>query len=104
MIYEERDYHIHPGKLGKFVAAYRDYGLDIQKKHLGTFISYFTTEVGELNHVVAVWGYESLDDRAARRAKMLADPEWQKYLDMVDGLIQRQNTRILVPTSFSPLQ
>lgn len=104
MIYEERDYHIHPGKLAAFVAAYKGHGLDLQKKYLGTFVSYFTTEVGELNHVVAVWGYQSLDDRAARRAKMLADPEWHAYLKMVDGMIQRQNTRILVPTDFSPLQ
>lgn len=104
MIYEERDYHIRPGKLATFVAAYRDHGLEIQKKYLGTFISYFTTEVGELNHVVALWGYEGLDDRMARRARMLADPEWQAYLARVDGLIERQNTRILTPVDFSPLQ
>ena len=47
MIFEERDYHIRPGKLATFVAAYRDHGLEIQKKYLGTFISYFTTEVAE---------------------------------------------------------
>lgn len=104
MIFEERDYHIRPGKLGLFVAAYRDFGLEIQKKYLGTFISYFTTEVGELNHVVALWGYEGLDDRMARRKKMLADPEWQEYLKRVDGMIERQNTRILTPVDFSPLQ
>lgn len=104
MIYEERDYHIKPGKLNTFVSLYRDYGVEIQKKYLGTFISYCTTEIGELNHVVAVWGYESLDQRAEMRARMLADPEWTDYLDKVDGLIQRQNTRILTPVDFSPLQ
>ncbi|MEE3101742.1 MAG: NIPSNAP family protein [Pseudomonadota bacterium] len=40
----------------------------------------------------------------ARRARMLADPEWQAYLARVDGLIERQNTRILTPVDFSPLQ
>lgn len=104
MIYEERDYTIKPGKLDIFVSLYRDYGVELQKKYLGTFIAYFTPEIGELNHVVALWGYESLDQRAQMRAAMLADPAWTAYLDMVDGLLQSQTTRILKPTDFSPLQ
>ena len=104
MIYEERDYHIRPGKLASFIACYRDYGLELQKKHLGTFVSYFTSEIGELNHVVALWGYESLDERARMRKAMLSDPAWQEYLTRVDGMIERQTTRILTPTQFSPLQ
>ncbi|MBJ3775852.1 NIPSNAP family protein [Acuticoccus mangrovi] len=104
MIYEERDYHVHPGKLARFVALYRDHGLDIQKKYLGTFYAYFTTEIGELNHVVALWSYTSLDDRAQRRAAMMADPAWQDYLAKVDGLLERQTTRVLTPVDFSPMQ
>lgn len=104
MIYEERDYHIKPGRLAAFVACYRDYGVELQKKYLGTFVCYFTTEIGELNHVVALWGFNSLDERAAMRKAMLADPAWQEYLARVDGMIDRQTTRILTPTDFSPLQ
>lgn len=104
MIYEERDYRIKAGKLGQFVALYGEFGLPIQKEFLGTFHAYFTTEIGELNHVVALWSYESLDDRTQRRARMLADPRWQDYLRRVDGLIDIQNTRILTPVSYSPLQ
>ena len=104
MIYEERDYRIKAGKLAQFVKTYGEYGLPLQKKHLGTFVAYFTTEIGELNHVVALWGYESLGDREARRKAMLADPEWQGYLERVTGLIDIQTTRILNPVPYSPLQ
>jgi len=104
VIYEERDYRIRAGKLAQFVKLYGEFGLPLQKKHLGTFVSYFTTEIGELNHVVALWGYDSLDDRAARRKAMQADPAWQDYLARVDGLIDVQQTRILTPVSYSPLQ
>lgn len=104
MIYEERDYRIKAGKLGEFVKLYGEFGLPLQKEHLGIFHAYFTTEIGELNHVVALWSYESLDDRAARRGRMLADPRWQDYLRRVDGLIDIQNSRILTPVSYSPLQ
>lgn len=104
MIYEERDYRIKAGKLATFVQLYGEYGLPLQKEHLGSFIAYFTSEIGELNHVVALWSYQSLDDRAVRRARMLADPRWQEYLKRVDGLIDIQNSRILNPVSYSPLQ
>jgi hypothetical protein len=40
----------------------------------------------------------------ARRARMLVDPRWQDYLKRVDGLIDIQNSRILSPVSYSPLQ
>lgn len=104
MIYEERDYRIKAGKLKTFIDHYEQSGLHIQKRHLGTFIGYFVTEIGELNHVVALWGYQDLNDRLARRKAMLADPEWQAYLQLVDGLIDVQNSRIMMPTGFSPLQ
>ena len=57
-----------------------------------------------MNHVVALWAYRDLNDRLARRAAMMADPDWQAYLKLVDGLIDLQNSRILLPTGFSPLQ
>lgn len=104
MIVEERDYRLKPGKLGLFVSTYEKHGLPLQLKHLGQFLGYFTTEIGELNHVVALWGYDGLDDRARRRAAMLADPQWLEYLGMVADYLDVQNTRILTPSSFSPIQ
>jgi uncharacterized protein YbaA (DUF1428 family) len=104
VIVEERDYTLKPGKLSAFVETYRDHGLQIQLDYLGAFHAYFTSEIGELNYVVAWWSYASLDERQARRARMLADPLWQAYLDKVVDLIQLQNTRILQPTAFSPLR
>lgn len=104
MIYEERDYRVVAGKLAQFVQIYGEYGLPLQKEHLGTFVAYFTTEIGELNHVVALWGYENLGDRETRRKTMLADPRWQDYLKRVDGLLDTQTTRILNPVAYSPLQ
>lgn len=104
MIYEERDYRIKAGRLPEFVRLYGEFGLPLQKEHLGTFVAYFTSEIGELNHVVAIWGYEGLDDRARRRMAMLADPRWQEYLGRVTDLIDIQTTRILTPVAYSPLQ
>lgn len=104
MIVEERDYRARQGKLATFVAIYGEHGLPIQLEHLGTFLGYFTTEIGELNHVVAWWSYDSLDDRQVRRDRMMQDPRWGGYLKMTEGLLDLQSSRILKPTAFSPLK
>lgn len=57
-----------------------DIGITIRKKHLGNLIGYFSSEIGPINEIVHIWGFESLDDRQARRAKLGADPEWQAFL------------------------
>ena len=104
MIIEERDYRVKHGKLAQFIAAYSAHGLPIQIELLGKFLGYFTTEIGELNHVVAWWQYDSLGDREARRKRMMADPRWQDYLRLTNGMLDVQQTRILRPTAFSPLR
>ncbi|MBX9989193.1 NIPSNAP family protein [Phreatobacter oligotrophus] len=104
MIVEERDYRIKAGHLAEFVGLYEEHGLPIQQELLGTFHGYFTSETAELNHVVAWWSYESLDDRLVRRDRMMADPRWQAYLAKVKGLVEVQHVRFLRPTRFSPLR
>jgi NIPSNAP len=104
MIVEERDYRVKHGQLAEFIEAYSKHGLPIQQELLGNFLGYFTTDIGELNHVVAWWQYDSLADREARRARMAADPRWKEYLKMTAGMLDIQQTRILVPTAFSPLR
>ena len=66
MIVEQRIYTLHAGKVPEMVKLYAEEGLPLQQAYLGRFIGYFTTETGNLNQVVFMWGFDSLDDRAAR--------------------------------------
>ena len=75
-------------------------GLAIQEPILGHLVGYYTTEIGPLNQVVHMWGYESLEDRAQRRAKLAADPEWGEFLKKQTPLIQRMENKILMPAKF----
>lgn len=104
MIVEERDYTLKPGQVATFVSTYEQHGLPVQLEYLGRLLGYFTSEIGELNHVVAWWSFDSLDDRQARRARMTADPRWPEYLNKVTGMLDLQTNRILTPVSFSPLR
>ena len=85
------------------MAAYEEKGLEIQKRILGNLIGYFATEIGPLNETVHLWGYASLDDRAARRAALMADEGWRAFLAEILPLLETQETKILLPTGFSPI-
>ncbi|HTQ73446.1 MAG TPA: NIPSNAP family protein [Burkholderiales bacterium] len=104
MIVEQRIYTLHPGKVAEMVKLYGEEGLPLQQAYLGKFIGYFTAESGNLNQVVFMWGFDSLDDRAARRDRMARDPKWQAYLEKVQPLLVSQENRILKPTAFSPIR
>jgi len=104
MIVEQRTYRFKAGKVPAFMAVYEEKGLAIQKRILGNLLGYFVTEIGPLNETVHLWGYDSLDDRAARRAALMADEEWRSFLAEIVSLLETQETKILLPTSFSPLQ
>ena len=106
MIIDHRTYSFRPGTMRRWLAKYESEGLPIQQDHLGTFLGLFTTEIGNLHQVVFMWGYESLGDREARRARMEADPRWDQFIDEVWALeaIVEQNIKILRPASFSPIK
>ncbi len=104
MIVEERIYTIHPGKMGPFLELYGSEGVAIIQPILGNLIGYFTSEIGELNQAVHLWGYESFAERERRRAELNGNKEWLAFVPKVLPFIARMENRILVPTAFSPLR
>lgn len=103
MIVEQRTYRFKAGKVPTFMAIYEEKGLEIQKRILGNLIGYFATEIGPLNETVHLWGYDSLDDRTARRTALMADAGWRAFLAEILPLLETQETKILLPTGFSPI-
>ena len=95
MIVDERTYQVAPGKMKELLALYESDGFAVQSKHLGKPFGYFIVEVGEINHIVHMWGYESMADREQRREKMQADPGWQAYLAKAAPYFVRQQNRLL---------
>jgi hypothetical protein len=104
MIVEERTYTVKPGTVRQYYDDYNPRGLNIQERILGNLIGYFHTEIGELNKIVHLWGYESLAEREKRRAALAADPEWLAYLQQAPDIIVAMESRILVPAPFSPIR
>jgi len=105
MIVDMRTYTMVPGRLKAFLDLYQKEGLPIQIRHLGKPIGYFTTEIGTLNQVVHLWGYESMAERERKRSAMESDPDWIAYRakSATTGNVQLQENKILKSTPFSPL-
>ncbi|MBF5007257.1 NIPSNAP family protein [Diaphorobacter caeni] len=104
MILEERCYTLGPTSMRPFLSLYEKEGLSMLLQHLGDLKGFFTTETGELNQVVHLWGFSDLVEREQRRARLWSDPKWIAYADKVLPLIVRMETRFLRPASFSPMR
>ena len=106
MYYELRTYTLDPLKMADWLSLYQSHALEVQSEHLGNLVGFFTSEFGEVNQVVHIWGYASLDERMARRAAMAADPRLAEFSrrNRELGAVLRLQSRMLRPTGFSPLQ
>jgi hypothetical protein len=104
MIVELRTYTFHPGKMPEFLRIYLAEGFEVQTRILGNLLGYYSTEAGMLNQLVHLWGYASFDDRLERRARLMQDGGWLRYLEKALPLIQIQESKILIPTAFSPVR
>ena len=104
MIVEERTYTLKPGTVHIYYEDYNPRGLAIQTRILGNLIGYFHTEIGELNRVVHLWGYDSLAEREKRRKALFEDKDWLEYLAQSPDIVVAMESRILVPAPFSPIR
>jgi hypothetical protein len=105
MLLDHRTYTVRPGTMARQMALYQEYGLKAQKRHLGEPLAYLITESGEVNTYVHIWVYKDAADRAARRAAMQADPEWQAFMqkNAEAGYLIAQRNNLMTPAPFAPV-
>jgi hypothetical protein len=105
MLVDHRTYTVKPGTMAKQVALYQEFGLTAQKRHLGEPLAWLITESGEVNTYVHIWVYKDAADRAAKRAAMGADPEWQQFLQKTAeaGYLIAQKNSLMTPAAFAPI-
>jgi hypothetical protein len=106
MLLDHRTYTVRPGTIRKQLALYEKHGLAPQKRHFGEPLAYAVAETGDVNTYVHIWVYEDAADRAAKRASLMADPEWRAYLEMnaEAGFLLKQESKLMSPVSFAPIK
>ncbi|XP_014665828.1 PREDICTED: protein NipSnap homolog 1-like isoform X2 [Priapulus caudatus] len=101
-IYEMRSYLLRPGTMiewgnnwSKGMPARRD-----SDPVTGLYVS----EGGFQYRVYHIWAYKDLQGRKETREAAWARPGWDKCVQYTVPLMKSVVSRILIPTSFSPLQ
>jgi hypothetical protein len=101
MIVEMRTYVLKAGQQNAFLACMEREGISIERPILGRLLGFYTSEIGPLNQVIHLWGYDSFEDRTRRRARLMADPAWQRFVPQVMPFICDMKNQLLTPTSFA---
>ena len=104
MIVEMRTYRIKTGELNNFISIYDKEIRELHTKTLGNQLGFFYTEIGNLNEVIHLYGYDSFEDRNTRRKTLSKMPEFQSYLLKVKDLIIDMNNKLITPTEFSKIR
>lgn len=104
MFFEMRTYTIKPGKIGSYIKHFEEFGLPILSQY-SELVGYWYTDIGELNQVIHIWKYESLDQRTVNRRKLYEDKDWQtKFLPEAMGMLEKQENKIMHAADFSPIK
>ena len=80
MIVEQRDYHVHTGKLPELVRLYADEGIAIQKEVLGGLRRRVHHGCRRALDVHLALELREPRERETRRAALQARPDWQEFL------------------------
>lgn len=102
MIVDHRVYTLRPGAVQTYLDLFEREGLPLYLQYCGKLVGYYVSDSGELNQVIHLWSYESVEDRERRRATLYLDARWTAYLEAALPLIVKQESRLLKPTLFSP--
>jgi hypothetical protein len=101
-IYELRTYRTQVGKTREWLGHFKAI-IPVREKYSKN-VGLWQTEVAQLNEVVHLWAYRDLNDRAAVRAKVAQDPEWQAFLGKATPLLVEMRSIVLTPALASPMQ
>ena len=101
MIVDYRAYTFKSGSVPTFLRMFEEEGLGIQQRICGRFLGIFRTEVGNLNEVIQMWGYDNLAERERRRKLLFEDEHFLDYAVRAREIIVSQEVRILEMPAFA---
>ncbi len=104
MIYDYRMYTLKPGATPEYRAGVKELSLPIRQRHGVTLAGWYWSEIGALNQVVHIWGYNDAKHMQEAQDAFTADPEWTgKYIPRAVGLVETQKTWTMNSPSFAPV-
>ena len=96
MIYEVRTYDLKPGAVPQAEEAFAE-ALPHREQY-SPLAAFWHTDIGQLNQIIHVWGYDDLVQRAQVRDAAGKDPNWPPKI--TPGNILNMNSEIWAPAPF----
>jgi hypothetical protein len=97
-VYEMRSYTYKTGSIGKVVDIWAD--AVPHREEFSPLAAAMYTEIGGLNKWVHIWPYKDLEDRNRVRAEASKSSHWPPP---TREFLVNQESKIMVPSSFSPM-
>jgi hypothetical protein len=101
-VYELQSARLHSGATAEWLARF-DRELALRRAHDHEPLAVWTSELGELDRIVQLWWYPDLDTRQRVHRACRADAGWPAAAAALHPLQQVVESKILIPTPFSPL-
>ncbi|RUS78703.1 hypothetical protein EGW08_013524 [Elysia chlorotica] len=101
-IYELRSYTLKPGTMYEWANCWAR-GIQHRRENNEPVAGYFT-QLGQQFTVHHIWAYKDLQTRKETREAAWNRPGWDECVSYTVPLIRYMQSRILIPTPFSPLQ
>jgi len=101
---DERTYTLNYAQVPSYVEITKKMAMPIINRAGWKLIGYFSSVTGTINDVVHLWYWDSQAQREELQVKATSDPEWKTYQAANGHRIQKQESRYLVPTKFSPIK
>ncbi len=93
-----------PGATPQNRAGVKEISLPIRQRHGVTLAGWYWSEIGALNQVVHIWGYNDAKHMREAQEAFHSDPEWtQKYVPRAQPLVETQKTWIMNSPGFAPI-
>lgn len=104
MFHEMRTYTIKVGKVHEYLDHFEKVGLPIISKYT-TLVGWWYTDIGELNQIIHIWKYDSLDQRAENRKALYRDADWlEKFVPLAFPMLEKQESKLMYAANFSPIK
>tara|TARA_B110000977_G_scaffold201839_1_gene299147 strand:+ start:4500 stop:5144 length:645 start_codon:yes stop_codon:yes gene_type:complete len=107
--FELRTYQLELGynpipKLVDLMAAGLPSKLKSDTERKGTLVGMFFSDVGRLNQFIEIWRYDTNADHIRVRESARTANKWRSTIGEIAPMVQMFDTKLTVPTAFSPVQ
>ena len=102
-IFELRTYTLQVGKLAKAIQVYEELGWPALKKYKSNILQYYIGDVGALNQIIHVWGFQDDNLRRELWKKIYADEDFIKFATEFRPLVITQENKLMTAAPWMPI-